>query len=90
MQNTTARLEARIAPETHALLKRAAEMEGRSLTDFVVSAALTAARRTIDQSEILRLNARSSAFVTGLLADAAPAAPALTRARAHHDRLIHP
>jgi uncharacterized protein (DUF1778 family) len=90
MQNSTARLEARIAPETHALLKRAADLEGRSLTDFVVSAALIAARRTIDQSDILRLSAESSAFVAGLLADAAPAAPALTRAKAHHDRLTRP
>jgi uncharacterized protein (DUF1778 family) len=90
MQNSTARLEARVAPETHALLKRAAELEGRSLTDFVVSAALTAARQTIDQSEILHLSAQSSAFVAGLMADAATAAPALMRAKAHHDRLIRP
>lgn len=40
---TTARLEARITPEVHALLKRAAELQGRTLTDFVVSAAQEAA-----------------------------------------------
>jgi uncharacterized protein (DUF1778 family) len=62
MQNSTARLEARIAPETHALLKRAADLEGRSLTDFVVSAALIAARRTIDRSDILRLSALTRAI----------------------------
>ena len=32
-----ARLEARIAPEVHEILKRAAEIEGRSLGDFVVA-----------------------------------------------------
>ncbi len=34
-----ARLEARLPGEIHALLKRAAELEGRTLTDFVVAAA---------------------------------------------------
>jgi hypothetical protein len=40
---TTARLEARLPNDVHALLKRAAEIEGRTLTDFVVSAAREAA-----------------------------------------------
>ena len=37
--STTARLEARLPVEAHAMLKRAAEIEGRTLTDFVVAAA---------------------------------------------------
>jgi uncharacterized protein (DUF1778 family) len=41
----TARLEARITPDLQALLKRAAELEGRSVTDFVITAAQEAARR---------------------------------------------
>lgn len=53
---TTARLEARLPSEVHALLKRAAEIEGRSLTDFVVSAARAAAWRTIEETEIIRLS----------------------------------
>ncbi len=53
---TTARLEARLPSEVHALLKRAAEIEGRSLTDFVVSAARAAACRTIEETEIFRLS----------------------------------
>jgi uncharacterized protein (DUF1778 family) len=53
---STARLEARLPFEVHALLKRAAEIEGRTLTDFVVSAAREAACRTIEQTEILRLS----------------------------------
>ena len=36
---TTARLEARLPADVHALLKRAAEVQGRTLTDFVVTAA---------------------------------------------------
>ena len=53
---TTARLEARLPNDVHALLKRAAEIEGRTLTDFVVSAAREAACRTIEATEIIRLS----------------------------------
>ena len=55
-QSSTARLEARLPVEVHALLKRAAELQGRSLTDFVVTAARDAASRTIEEAEIIRLS----------------------------------
>ena len=35
---TTARLEARISSDLHSMLRRAAELQGRTMTDFVVSA----------------------------------------------------
>ena len=53
---TTARLEARLPSDVHALLKRAAEIQGRTLTDFVVSSAREAASRTIEETEIIRLS----------------------------------
>ena len=37
-------------------LKRAAEIQGRTLTDFVVAAADEAACRAIEQTEIIRLS----------------------------------
>ena len=40
----TARLEARISTDLHAMLKRAAELQGRTMTDFVVSAVQDAAQ----------------------------------------------
>ena len=55
-QVLTARLEARLPVDVHALLKRAAEMQGRTLTDFVVAAARDAAFRTIEEAEIVRLS----------------------------------
>lgn len=51
----TARFEARISPEIQLLLKRAATIEGRSLTDFVISAALSAAQQTVEKAEIINL-----------------------------------
>jgi uncharacterized protein (DUF1778 family) len=59
MDNETAssgRLEARLPKDVHALIKRAAEMQGRSVTDFVVTAAREEACRTIEQSEIIHLS----------------------------------
>jgi uncharacterized protein (DUF1778 family) len=46
----------RLPNDVHALLKHPAEIEGRTLTDFVVSAAREAACRTIEASEIIRLS----------------------------------
>jgi len=44
----TARIEARIAPDALLIVKRAAELQGRSISDFLVAAAQEIARRTID------------------------------------------
>jgi uncharacterized protein (DUF1778 family) len=85
-----ARLEARLTPEVHEILKRAAELEGRTLTDFVVAAASAAARQTIAQNEVLQLSSTSSQMFASLLVDPPPPSPALERARAHHERLIGP
>lgn len=68
-----ARLEARLPLDVYALLKRAAELEGRSLSDFVVSAARAAAQHAIERQEIIRLSARDQAtFAEALLAPAQP------------------
>lgn len=38
------------------MLKRAAELQGRTMTDFVVSAVQDAAQRAIEQAEVIRLS----------------------------------
>ena len=43
------RLEARLPASVYAILKRAAQLKGRTLTDFVVSAAHDAAQRACQQ-----------------------------------------
>ena len=86
--NRTARLEARIAPEALAIVKRAAEMEGRSLSDFIVSAAQEVARRTIEENQLIRLSVQDQAqFVDSLLNPPAPT-DALKRAELAHKALI--
>jgi len=67
------RLEARITAEQKALLSRAAELSGRSLTDFVISSAQTAARETIRDHNSMKLSERDrQTFVAALLEDAQP------------------
>ncbi len=84
----TARLEARISTELHAMLKRAAEIQGRSLTDFVVSAVQEAATRAIEQGEVVRLSlADSERFAQAILSPPDPSL-ALERAFARRRKLL--
>ena len=76
----TARLEARISTELHAMLKRAAEIEGRTVTDFVIATVKAAAQQTIERGEIIHLAlADQEAFAQALL-NPPPVAPAMVRA----------
>lgn len=86
--NRTARLEARIAPDTLAVVKRAAEIEGRSVSDFVVAAARDAARRTLEDANLIRLSLADQRRFVDLLLDPPNPTPAMLRAREAHDRLI--
>ncbi len=62
------RLEARVTAEQKALIQRAAELEGRSVTDYVVSSVQDAARRTVEAHNTTVLSAADSrAFVDALL-----------------------
>lgn len=85
---TIARLEARLPADIYALLKRAAEIEGRTLSDFVVSAAREAASRTIQESGILRLSVEDQKlFANAILNPPAPNA-ALKRIAKRHRKLF--
>ncbi|RCX08626.1 DUF1778 domain-containing protein [Extensimonas vulgaris] len=85
---TTARLEARISADLHALLKRAAELQGRTMTDFVVAAVQDAARCVIDQTDVIRMAlADQECFAQALLTPPAPT-QALERAYARRRKLL--
>jgi len=85
---SVARREARISTDLHSMLKRAAELQGRTMTDFVVSAAQEAAQRTIEQAEVIRLSrADQECFAQALLSPPKPA-PALERAFARRSKLL--
>jgi uncharacterized protein (DUF1778 family) len=67
-------------PQPHAPLKRAAEIEGRTLTEFVVSAAREAACRTIEATEIIRLSAEDKRQIAGALLNPPEPTTALKKA----------
>jgi uncharacterized protein (DUF1778 family) len=84
----TARIEARIAPDALVVVKRAAELQGRSVSDFVVAAAQEAAERTIEQTQIIRLSVADQRAFAEAIIDPPPPSPALIRAAEAHSRLI--
>jgi uncharacterized protein (DUF1778 family) len=83
-----ARLEARIAPKALALVRRAAEMQGRSVSDFVVAAAQDAAQRAIEDAQLIRLSVDEQRRFVDLLLNPPKPVAALRRARKAHAKLI--
>jgi len=84
----TARVEARIAPDALAVVRRAAELQGRSISDFLVAAALKDAHQTIEDAQIIRLSVDHQQRFAELLLNPPPLAPAMQRALTARQRLI--
>jgi uncharacterized protein (DUF1778 family) len=53
-------LQLRATDEQRALIQRSADLEGRSITDFILAAAQEKAMRIIESMEAIRLNAVES------------------------------
>lgn len=84
----TSRIEARISPDALLVVKRAAELQGRSLSDFVVAAAQEAAQRTIEDATLIRLSVEDQTRFADLLLNPPEPSDALKRAKAAHDRWV--
>ena len=84
----TARVEARIAPEALATVRRAAELQGRSVSDFLVAAALKDAYQTIEDAQIIRLSVDDQQRFADMLLDPPPLAAGMKRAIKASKRLI--
>lgn len=85
---STARLEARISTDLHSMLKRAAELQGRTMTDFVVAAVHDAAQRAIDQAEVIRLSMADQECFAQAMLSPPKRSPALKRAFARRTKLL--
>ena len=92
----SSRLEARITPEALAVVKRAAEIQGRSVSDFVVAAAQEAAGvgsfyvgNNMEWPHLMvRLSLEDQiAFAEAVITPSGPT-DALRRARDAHHRLM--
>lgn len=86
--NRTARIEARIAPDALAVVKRAAEIQGRSVSDFVVAAAQEAANRAIEEAQLIRLSVEDQRAFAEAILNPPPPNEALRRAAAAYQELV--
>ncbi|HMD70072.1 MAG TPA: DUF1778 domain-containing protein [Bryobacteraceae bacterium] len=84
----TSRIEARIAPEALAIVRRAAELQGRSVSDFVVAAAQEKAQKAVADIETIRLSREAQERFVSLLLDPPPPADALLRALKRHRAMV--
>lgn len=82
------RLEARISKEQKELFQRAADIQGRSLTDFVISSVLDAAKRAIQEHEMMALSVRDrEVFVEALLSPSEPSDKLRTAAQRYKQNM---
>lgn len=81
------RLEARVSKAQKNLFLRAASLQGRSLTDFMIASVQEAAERALQTHDVLRLSERDRKdFVTALLRPAAPGKVLRQAARRYRER----
>jgi uncharacterized protein (DUF1778 family) len=84
----SARLEARVSPEIKALWQKAADLEGRTLTDFVIASVQAVTCKVIEQHQRLKLDIDDSeAFVNALL-NPTPANEALKAAALRYKQVM--
>lgn len=83
----TARIEARISPQTLEIIRRAAEIQGRSVSEFVAAAALGTAQRAVSEAEVLNLSSSAQEHFISLLLNPPKPTAALGRAFTQHRAL---
>ena len=84
----TARIEARITPDALALVRRAAELQGCSLSDFLVTAAQNAAYKTLEETNVIRLSAEDQLRCVDFLLNPPAPSPAILKAFEHNRELF--
>jgi uncharacterized protein (DUF1778 family) len=87
---TTTRLEAPLPEWVHTLLRQAAALQGRSISDFVVNAAREEAERVIVDHDIIKLSVSDQERFAADLLSPPPLASAIENAAALHRDLIEP
>jgi len=84
----TERLEARVPVFLKRIIQRAADLQGRSITDFVISTLDKSARETVREHEVMKLNAEDSLIFAKALIDPPKPNAALRRAFAAHSKTV--
>jgi len=84
----TARIGARISPELHQMFKRAADIQGRTLTDFLITSAREAALRAIKENDIISLSLKDQEKIADSLLIPYEINSSLHKAIRNHNDLI--
>lgn len=84
----SARLDARITPELQEQLRRVAERQGRSVSDYVTANLQAAVQRDIAEMEVIRLSREASERFAAVLIDPPEITPALKHAMRRRRQLL--
>lgn len=86
----SSRLEARLPESVHSLLREAAALQGRSLSEFVVSSAREAAERAIAEHNVIELSLSDQQRFAAALEKPPKVAAALKQAAKRRRDLLEP
>lgn len=84
----TERLEARVPVALKRAIQHAANLQGRTLTDFVIASLEKMARETVREHEVITLSAADSLRVAKLLIHPPKPNAALKKAAAQHRKSV--
>ena len=82
------RVDMRLTPEQKTLIQQAAALEGRSLSDFILTSAASHAEAVIRARRVLQLTAEDSLAFARAVLDDAPPNDKLNQAARLRDELI--
>jgi len=85
----TERIEARASHADKSLLQKAAELRGRNLNEFVISAAVQEARRIVQHDEVIVLSTRDRKFFVEALLNPPVPNPRLQEAAERYKRSMN-
>ena len=84
----TTRFETRLTPYVRKIIQRAAEIQGRSMSDFVVTAAAQAAEKALKDAQIIELSLEDQRRFAEALLNPPELGPVWKKARDTHRRLV--
>ena len=84
----TDKIEASVKPEIKALLQEAADLQGRSLDDFILSTVQAEAKRVIEQYRILKLSKEDAEAFAEEVLNPSPPNPVLKEAAEWYEQAM--
>lgn len=88
MSTTYARIEARIPIEIQQMIKQAANLEGRTLTDFMIKALSEAAKQTIEENQMVKLSMADQQRFVEIMRSSNQPTVAMHEAMKLHEKMV--